>query len=144
MILSLAFAFMASQANSWICCPQLPSTRGKTGRTAHVFAAQGGTHQAIGPQCRPKVGVAVGWPSPPQNQKRSLNGISVLLQKRALAARIARPESLAIWHHTHSHRRPDGNESPKRRHFASLNVKQHVRRPTSQDFRGSFLGQYHY
>ena len=41
----LAFAFMAFRANSWICCPQLPCTSAKTGRTAHVLTAQGGTHR---------------------------------------------------------------------------------------------------
>ena len=41
----LAFAFMALRANSWICCPQLPHHRPKTGLTAHVFAAQGVTHR---------------------------------------------------------------------------------------------------
>ena len=30
---------------AWICCPQLPTTRAKTGRTAHVFKAQGGTRR---------------------------------------------------------------------------------------------------
>ena len=63
-------------------------------------------------------------------------------------ARIARPESLAIWHRTQSHRRPDRNESPNRRHSASLDVQKHVifwhRSPTSQDFRGSFPGQIDY
>ena len=38
----LAFAFTALRANSWICCPSFPTTRPKTGRTAHVFAAQVG------------------------------------------------------------------------------------------------------
>ena len=33
---------------AWLCSPQLPSTRAKTGRTAHVFAAQGGTRRIFG------------------------------------------------------------------------------------------------
>ena len=37
--------------------------------------------------------------------------------------RIARPTSLAIWHRGCSHRRPNRNGSPNRRHFASLNLK---------------------
>ena len=57
----------------------------------------------------------------------------------ALVVRIARPTSLAIWHRGRSHRRPNRNESPNRRHFASLDLKKHAdfshRRPTSQNFR---------
>ena len=30
---------------AWICCPQLPTTHAKTGRTAQVFTAQGGTRR---------------------------------------------------------------------------------------------------
>ena len=60
-----------------------------------------------------------------------------------LVVRIARPASLAIWHLGCSHRRRNRNESPNRRHFASLDLKKHAdfphRKPTSQDFRGSFL-----
>ena len=41
------FVFMALRANSWISCPQLPTTRARTGRTAHVFATQGGTHRVF-------------------------------------------------------------------------------------------------
>ena len=57
-------------------------------------------------------------------------------------ARIARPAaSLAIWHRGRSHRRPNRNEGPNRRHFASLDLKMHAkiahRRPTSQDFHWS-------
>ena len=55
--------------------------------------------------------------------------------------RIARPESLAIWHRGRSHR-PNRSGTPNRRHFASLDLKKHPdflhRRPTSQDFRGFF------
>ena len=43
----LAFAFKALRANSWICRPQLPYHPSKTGRTAHVFAAQGVTHRVF-------------------------------------------------------------------------------------------------
>ena len=32
------------EQNSWICSPSSPATRGKTGRSAQVFATQGGTH----------------------------------------------------------------------------------------------------
>ena len=57
--------------------------------------------------------------------------------------RIARPESLAIWHRGLSHRRLNRSESPNRRHFASLDLEKHPdfshRRPTSQDFRRIFL-----
>ena len=60
-----------------------------------------------------------------------------------LVARIARPASLATWHHGHSHRRPNRSGSPNRRHFASLDLKKHPdfshRRPTSQDFRRFFF-----
>ena len=42
-----------------------------------------------------------------------------------LVVRIARPESLAIWHRGRSHRRPNRSGSPKRRHFASLDLKKH-------------------
>ena len=31
----------------WICCPQLPYHRAKTGRTAHGFTAQGGTRRKL-------------------------------------------------------------------------------------------------
>ena len=59
-----------------------------------------------------------------------------------LVVRIARPESLAIWHRGRSHRRPNRSGSPHRRHFASLDLKKHPdsshRRPTSQDFRRCF------
>ena len=41
----------------------------------------------------------------------------------ALVIRIARPESLAIWHRTQSHRRPDRSEKPNRRQTASLDFK---------------------
>ena len=43
----LAFCFMSPWTFAWICCPQLPygTTCAKTGRTAHVFAAQGGTRR---------------------------------------------------------------------------------------------------
>ena len=38
--------FMAPfERNSWICSPSCPATRGKTGRSAQVFATQGGTHR---------------------------------------------------------------------------------------------------
>ena len=61
-----------------------------------------------------------------------------------LVAHIARPASLVIWHRVNSHRRPNRNESPHRRHFASLDVNIHAekphRRPTSQDFRRNFCG----
>ena len=36
------------RAFAWICCPQLPHHPCKTGRTAQVFAVQGGTHRAKG------------------------------------------------------------------------------------------------
>ena len=42
-----------------------------------------------------------------------------------LVARIARPESLAIWHRGRSHRRPNRSGSPNRRHLASLDLKKH-------------------
>ena len=38
----LAFASWPLRAYSWICCPQLCSTRAKPGHTAQVFATQGG------------------------------------------------------------------------------------------------------
>ena len=60
-----------------------------------------------------------------------------------LVARIARHESLAIWHRGRSHRRPNRSGSPNRRHFASLDLKKHPdfshRSPTSQDFRRRFF-----
>ena len=60
-----------------------------------------------------------------------------------LVVRVARPTSLAIWHRGHSHRRPNRSQSPNRRHFASLDLKEHPdfshRRPTSQDFRRLFF-----
>ena len=40
-----------------------------------------------------------------------------------LVVRIDRPTSLAIWHRGCSHRRPNRNGSPNRRHFASLDLK---------------------
>ena len=46
--------------------------------------------------------------------------------------RIARPASLAIWHRGHSHRKPNRNESPNRRHFASLDLKKTCRFFASQ------------
>ena len=62
-----------------------------------------------------------------------------------LVVRIARPESLAIWHRGRSHRRPNRSGSPNRRHFASLGLKKHPdfshRRPTSQDFRWLFFSR---
>ena len=66
-----------------------------------------------------------------------------------LVVRIARPTSLAIWHRGCSHRmfsqrRPNRNGSPNRRHFASLDLKEHPdflhRKPTSQDIRSFFPG----
>ena len=60
-----------------------------------------------------------------------------------LVVRIARPTSLAIWHRGRSHRRPNRNGSPNRKHFASLDLKKHAdfshRRPTSQNFRRRFF-----
>ena len=57
---------------------------------------------------------------------------------QTLVVCIARAASLAIWHRGRSHRRPNRNESPKRRHFASLDLKRHAdfshRRPTSAGF----------
>ena len=41
----LAFAFMTLRANLGSAAPNFPTTRAKTGRTAHVFAAQGGTRR---------------------------------------------------------------------------------------------------
>ena len=56
-----------------------------------------------------------------------------------LVVRIAPPTSLAIWHRGRSHRRPNRSGSPNRRHFASLDLKNHPdfshRRPASQVFR---------
>ena len=67
----------------------------------------------------------------------------MLDNKQPLVVRIARPTSLAIWHCRHSHRRPNSNGSPNRRHFASLDLKEHAyfshRRPTSQAFRRRFF-----
>ena len=65
---------------------------------------------------------------------------------RALVVRIARPTSLAIWHRRRSHRRPNRNGSPNRKHFASLDRKKHAdilhRRPTSQHFRRRFFWRF--
>ena len=46
----LAFCFFHGPLDiAWICSPQLPpTTRAKTGRTAHVFRAQGGTRRNKG------------------------------------------------------------------------------------------------
>ena len=43
-----------------------------------------------------------------------------------VVVRIARPTSLAIWHRGRSHRRPNRNKSPNRRHFASLDHKKNM------------------
>ena len=43
-----------------------------------------------------------------------------------LVVRIARPASLAIWHRRHSYRKPNRNQSPNRRHFASLDLDKHA------------------
>ena len=44
----LAFCFMGPWTFAWICCPQFPYYPcKKTGRTAHVFTAQGGTRRKI-------------------------------------------------------------------------------------------------
>ena len=58
--------------------------------------------------------------------------------------RIARPTSLAIWHCGRSHRRPIRNESPNRRHFASLDLKLYmpifrIARQHRSIFAGTFL-----
>ena len=50
---------------------------------------------------------------------------TILTTPMPLVVRIARPESLAIWHRRHSHRRPNRSGSPNRRHFASLGLKKH-------------------
>ena len=44
---ALAFCFRGPWTFAWICCPQLPYHPRKTGRTAHVFTAQGGTRREI-------------------------------------------------------------------------------------------------
>ena len=41
-------------------------------------------------------------------------------QESFFLIRIARPESLVIWHRAQLYRRPDRGESPNRGHFASL------------------------
>ena len=43
----LAFCFMGPWTFAWICCLQLPCHPCKTGRTAHVFTAQGGTRRLM-------------------------------------------------------------------------------------------------
>ena len=42
---------------------------------------------------------------------------------RNIVVSIARHTSLAIWHRGGSHRKPDRNESPSRKHFALLDIK---------------------
>ena len=37
----LAFCFMGPWTFAWLCCPQLPTTHAKTGRTAHVLQHRG-------------------------------------------------------------------------------------------------------
>ena len=58
--------------------------------------------------------------------------------------RIARPTSLATWHRGRSHSSPNRSGSPNRRHFASLDPKQHAdfshSKSTSRDFCRSFQG----
>ena len=55
-----------------------------------------------------------------------------------LVFRIARPTSLAIWHRGYSHRRPNRSGSPNRRHFASLDLKEHLDFRIAGQHRGIF------
>ena len=51
-----------------------------------------------------------------------------------------------VSHPVRSHRRPDGSESPNRRHFASFDLKMDAdisyHKPTSQDFHRGFCGMF--
>ena len=45
---ALAFCFLGPWTFAWICCPQPPQPVQKPGRSAQVFAAQGGTRRKMG------------------------------------------------------------------------------------------------
>ena len=55
--------------------------------------------------------------------KRQTFFYQMLATRLRLAARIAQPGLLTLWHHMQSHRMPDRSESPNHKHFALLDVK---------------------
>ena len=107
--------------------------RGQGGRLGRIFF---GREEVAGLE-----GAVWDWRSDLVNKSAENNSLDSNLSGSHRSTRIA--SDLAL---QDSHRRASRSQSPNHKHFASLDLEKHAhfshRRPTSQNFRGSFCGTF--